>query len=154
MDKMITLPTPQSDEGDPEAQAVKQKLNREAKIKLFFLGFFALLILVGLVLGAVLLLKQEPAETSHIRDVFIIFIALESVVIGAALVILMVQLATLINLLQNEIKPILKATNETASTLRGTVEFLSNNVAEPVIKMNEYLAGIKKLVDLIFRPGK
>jgi hypothetical protein len=82
----------------------------------------------------------------------IIFMALEFLVIGAALVILMIQLAVLINLLQNEIKPILNSTNETVNTLRGTVTFLSDNLAEPVIKLNQYMAGFKKLLDLL-RPG-
>jgi amino acid permease len=74
--------------------------------------------------------------------------ALESLLIGAALVVLIIQLASLINLLQNEVKPILKSTNETVNTLRGTTEFLSENLVEPVIKLNSYLAGLKKLFDL------
>jgi hypothetical protein len=32
--------------------------------------------------------------------------------------------------------------------LRGTSEFLSENLVEPVIKLNSYLAGLKKLFDL------
>ena len=82
------------------------------------------------------------------RDIFIIFLALESLVIGAALVVLIIQLASLINLLQNEVKPILKSTNETVNTLRGTSAFLSENLVEPVIKLNSYLAGLKKLFDM------
>ena len=77
-----------------------------------------------------------------IRDIFIIFMALESIFLGLILVVLIIQLARLINLLQNEIKPILNSTNETVSTLRGTTAFLSDNLVEPVIKMNEYFAGI------------
>jgi hypothetical protein len=79
--------------------------------------------------------------------------ALESLVIGLALIILIVQMATLINLLQNEVKPILNSTNETVNTLRGTASFLSDNLVEPVLKLNEYLAGLKKLIDLV-RPFK
>jgi hypothetical protein len=75
--------------------------------------------------------------------------ALESLLIGVALVILIVQLATLINLLQNEIKPILNSTSETVNTVRGTVTFLSDNLAEPVIKINETLAAFKKLTDIM-----
>jgi amino acid permease len=74
--------------------------------------------------------------------------ALESLVVGTALVVLIIQLATLINLLQNEVRPILKSTNETVNTLRGTSEFLSENLVEPVIKLNSYLAGLKRLFDL------
>jgi amino acid permease len=74
--------------------------------------------------------------------------AFESLIIGAALVILVIQIATLINLLQNEVKPILKATTDTVNTLRGTTEFLSENLVEPVIKLNSYLAGLRKFFNL------
>jgi hypothetical protein len=79
--------------------------------------------------------------------------ALESLVIGVVLVILVVQLAILINLLQNEIRPIIHSTNDTVNTLRGTVVFLSDNLAEPVIKLNEYLAAAKRFFELL-RPGR
>ena len=74
--------------------------------------------------------------------------AFESIVIGVALVILVVQVSTLINLLQNEVKPILKSTKETVDTLKGTTEFLSSNLVEPVIKLNGYLAGLRQLLDI------
>ena len=99
------------------------------------------MILGGLVAFAVFLLTGNANTTAVIRDVFIIFMALESLVIGMVLIVLVFQLARLTNLLQNEIKPILDSTNETVSTLRGTTKFLSDNLAEPVIKLNEYLAG-------------
>jgi hypothetical protein len=70
-------------------------------------------------------------------------------VIGGALIVLIVQLATLINLLQNEIRPILNATSDTVNTLRGTAEFLGENVVEPVIKLNGYLAGLYRMLELM-----
>jgi hypothetical protein len=97
---------------------------------------------------AVFFLLQPGARTGTIRDIFIIFMAFESLVIGAALIILIIQVASLLNLLQNELKPILKSTSETVNTLRGTTEFLSENLVEPVIKLNSYLAGLRKLLDM------
>ena len=112
------------------------------------------IVLVALiVLGLVFLFKQDAQTTGQIRDVFIIFFALESLIIGAALIVLVVQLAVLINLLQNEIKPIINSTNETVHTIKGTAVFLSDNLVQPVIKLNEYLAGLKKVAD-IFNPKK
>lgn len=109
-----------------------------------------IIVVVLLLVGLIVVLANQPVEaTSHVRDIFIIMMALEFLIIGAALVVLIVQLAILINLLQNEIQPIVKSTNETVSTLRGTVTFLSENLTEPVIKINEYLAGIKKATDLL-----
>jgi hypothetical protein len=75
--------------------------------------------------------------------------ALESLLVGVVLVILMIQMARLTNLLQNEIKPILESTNETISTFRGTTQFLSDNLTEPVLKINEYSAGLQKLFEAL-----
>lgn len=106
-------------------------------------------IVVGLIGTAIFFLsKADLSTTSRIRDIFIIFMAFESIVIGVALVVLVVQVSTLINLLQNEVKPILKSTKETVDTLKGTTEFLSTNLVEPVIKLNGYLAGMKQLFDI------
>ena len=117
--------------------------------KLIFIAVIVLvLVLAGIILG-VYYLMQPNTPTETIRDIFIIFMALETLLIGIALVILMVQLARLINLLQNEIKPIMDTTQETVSHLRGTTVFLSNNLVEPVVKMNEYLAGLSQLFQLI-----
>ena len=108
------------------------------------------LLLVGLIVGLFFLARAEGQVVSQVRDIFIILMALMMFVIGVALVVLIIQLANLTNLLQHEIKPILTSTTDTVNTLKGTVRFLSDNVSEPVIKLNESLASIKKLVD-IFR---
>lgn len=111
----------------------------------------AVLILILLIAGLVFLLSPNTPEqyVARIRDVFIIIMALESLIIGLILFILIFQISRLINLLQNEIKPILDSTNETVSNLRGTTLFLSENLVEPVIKLNEYLAGILRLVSIL-----
>jgi len=106
------------------------------------------LVFVALVVLAVFGLMQSGEQTAKIRDIFIIFMAFESLVIGAALIILVIQVASLINLLQNEVKPILDATNETVNTLRGTTNFLSENLVVPVIKLNSYLAGLRRFFQL------
>ncbi len=111
------------------------------------------LVILALIIASVVFLLNPGTDTARFRDVFIIFMALESIIIGLVLIILVVQLARLINLLQNEIKPILDSTNETVSTLRGTTQFLSDNLAEPVIKLNEYFAGLQHFINLA-RPAR
>jgi hypothetical protein len=107
-----------------------------------------IVILVGLGF-AVYGLLQPGTPTDRIRDIFIIIVAAETFLIGGALVVLLVQLATLINLLQNEVRPILQASSETINTLRGTAEFLGESVVEPVIKLNSYLASIQRVLELM-----
>ena len=115
--------------------------------------FGAVIVLGALITGLIFLL-QPGTDTARVRDIFIIFMALEFLLIGIVMIILIVQLARLTLLLQNEIKPILDSTNETANTLKGTTQFLSEHLVEPVLKMNQYLAGLNKLVGLFKSDNK
>jgi len=112
-------------------------------------GAVALLALLGTAIYVLLSPNTSGEWVGKLRDVFIIVVALESLIIGVALVVLIIQLASLINLLQNEVRPILKATNETVNNLRGTAEFLGENAVEPVIKLNGYLAGLYRMLELM-----
>jgi len=132
----------------PTSQDVDKETERRNRQTSIAIGVAAF-IFVALIVLAIYGLTRDAGITQNIRDILIIFMALVSLVIGAAMVILIVQLASLINLLNNEIKPILDATNETIATLRGTTQFLSENLVEPVMKLNSYLAGLQKMLEMI-----
>jgi len=140
--------TPPPPPPTPEELAAMREA--EQKQKMIITSIVAGIVLILILLGvAIFFLMQPSAPTDKIRDVFIIVVALESLVIGVAMIVLIVQLASLINLLQNEVKPILQATTETVNALRGTAEFLGENVVEPVIKLNGYLAGLRRMLELM-----
>ena len=122
-----------------------QKSNRGLIIGLIIGG----IVLLAALIGAVYLLTLPTTNTEKIRDIFIIFLALEFLLIGVALVILIVQLATLTNLLQNEVKPILESTTEAANTIKGTAIFLSENLTQPVVKLGGYAAGMKRMIEIV-----
>ncbi len=136
------LPEPgQAGENPSESQPMSPESRRVMVIVIV-----AVILVVALLVTGVTSLALAPAATTaHIRDISIIFMAFASMVSLLALVLLLVQLARLINLLQNEIGPILASLNVTISNLRGTSLFLSDNLTEPVIKLNEYLAGLSQL---------
>ena len=148
----MATPNPQQQPTTPpptpeELAAIREAERKQKTITATVIaGIVVFLALLGV---AIFFLLQPATPTDKIRDIFIIVVALESLVIGVALIVLVVQLASLINLLQNEVRPILHATNETVNTLRGTAEFLGENVVEPVIKLNGYLAGLTRMLELI-----
>lgn len=85
-----------------------------------------------------------------IRDLVIILLALEGVLIIFGLAILTLQVARLVNLLQTEVKPILENTQETVKTAQGTVEFVGSNIAEPMIAASGFMAGMSVLFTNVF----
>lgn len=148
----MALPQPEQQPTPPpltpeQIAAIKEA---ERKQKIIIASVIATVVLILALLGvAIYFLLQPDTPTDKIRDVFIIVVALETLVIGVALIVLIIQLASLINLLQNEVRPILQATSETVNTLRGTAEFLGENVVEPVVKLNGYLAGLRRMLELL-----
>ncbi len=121
------------------------KTKRSSNRLLWVLAGGGVLVL-ALLIAFVVYLLSPGTPTDRIRDIFIIFMALEGLVIGVALLVLVVQLAVLINLIQHELRPILDSTTQTVQTLQGTATFLSEHVAEPVIKLNETVAALGAIV--------
>jgi hypothetical protein len=145
---MTTPSTEQSSPLSAERLAeIREQERRQKQVVALIVGVLA--VLAASLIGFIIYLLQPGTPTDKIRDIFIIVVALETLVIGAALIVLIVQLASLINLIQNEVRPILHAANETVNTLRGTAEFLGENVVEPVIKLNGYLAGLRRMLELL-----
>ena len=143
-----SLEPPPDSEFIPATTSEQQEELRRRQMAIAGLIVGVIFLLVLLIAG-IIFLASPGTNTERIRDIMIIVVALEFMFLGVAMVILIVQLSTLINLLQNEIIPIVESTNETANTLRGTAVFLSDNLSEPVIKLNQYMAGLVRFTELI-----
>jgi hypothetical protein len=74
--------------------------------------------------------------SATIRDIAIIIIALQTIIIGILLGVLIWQIWRLVKVIQTELKPIIEDTQVTVNTVRGTTEFVSHNVVDPVIRSN------------------
>ena len=85
-----------------------------------------------------------------VRDLSIIILALESLVVGVLLGVLIVQVTRLIRMLRDEVMPILYSTQETLGTVRGTTTFVSDRVVQPVVKLSSYSAGVRQAVHVLF----
>jgi hypothetical protein len=145
---MSEIPLPVEDQGSAEPTANDRRMRMYVAIGLVVLA--VILVASGFAVTAML---KSPQQTETIRDIVIVFMAAEALVIGLALVLLIVQIARLTALLQNEIRPILMSTQETLDMVRGTTAFLGNNLVDPVIKANSSLAAVRRALDLL-RPGR
>ncbi|MCW5876076.1 MAG: hypothetical protein KIS85_04255 [Anaerolineales bacterium] len=108
----------------------------------------AVLLLAGLI-AAVYFLMQPGAPTESLRDILIILVAFEFLIIGFAMLLLVVQLARLVNLLNNEVRPILESATEAAETMRGTTRFISDKLVAPIVKVNSSAAALRRALDLL-----
>ncbi len=86
-----------------------------------------------------------------IRDVAIILLALESLIIGILLIVLILQIVSLTRLLRDEIKPILNSADETVRTVRGTTTFVSDTFVTPMVRVSSFAAGVAQALRILTR---
>src|SRR5688572_15100095 len=96
-----TLPSPDPQTSSappltPEERAAMQEAERKQKTIIAILIAIIVVVVISII-GFIIYLMQANTPTDKIRDVFIIIMALESLVIGVAMIVLIVQLASLIN---------------------------------------------------------
>jgi hypothetical protein len=139
---VVTAQPMTSEAAAPEAEQESGGGPGATKIMIGAIAALVGVLVIGFIVSVIWALANPAAAQGFaiVRDFFIIALALEGMLIGASLVILVLQVARLTNLLQSEIRPILEQTNDTVKTVKGTAEFMSRNVADPVIKAGGFLA--------------
>lgn len=85
-----------------------------------------------------------------VRDFLIVILALQGIFISVALIVLVVQLASFLNLLRNEVKPLIDELRDTATAARGTARFVSRNVAAPMINTAAGITAVRAFVGQFF----
>ncbi len=99
-------------------------------------GILVVIFLIGLALALFADAQPTAARMQVVRDIFIILIGLELILIVASLAVLIVQIARLITLLKSETKPILENAQEATRSANGrTAEYL---MSTPLVA--DYLA--------------
>ncbi|MCA9912723.1 MAG: hypothetical protein KC496_05225 [Anaerolineae bacterium] len=108
------------------------------------IGIPLLVFVIGVLLatGA----EQTASWVQAVRDVFIMTMVLEVMLIVISLAVLIMQIARLANLIKNETQPIFEDAQDAASAAKGTVRFVGDAVIEPIIKIGAFLAGVRVLI--------
>ena len=89
-----------------------------------------------------------------LRDLLIIFLAFESILVFVLLAWLILQVQSLVEYVNTEVKPILGSVQESVTTVQTTTSFLQESVVQPVIKVQSATAGLVQAArTLTRRPG-
>ncbi|MBX3061750.1 MAG: hypothetical protein U0528_16720 [Anaerolineae bacterium] len=134
---------------DNQELEVTEDASANSSVKRWFIIGFGVLggmIVLALVIAVVVALTSAEGGLATgfqvVRDALIIILALQGVFISVAMIVLILQFSALVNLLKNEVKPLIDEVRDTASAAKGTAQFVGKNVAEPVIKVASTAAGV------------
>jgi hypothetical protein len=130
---------PQSELKSPEA---KTPMDPRAKTMIFIV-IIAFVVIVALLVGAGFFLYSRPQATTFLRDIAVIVLAFETLLVIFFLGVVTVLLIYVILILEREIKPVLNATSETVHTVRGTTTFVSDAVVSPIMRVASMVGAVK-----------
>jgi hypothetical protein len=110
-----------------------------------------LVLLIGLFVALYLLGDPEQSTLERIRDIAVIFLALAMVLVVLLLGVLVGLGIWLGMLVKDRLIPLLETATETAVRTRGTVEFLGESVARPIIRAYGRIAALRALITSVSR---
>jgi hypothetical protein len=102
-----------------------------------------------------------------IRDLAIILLAVETIVVGAVLIVLVWQVWRLVGLVRHHIDQTMGKTSDILGTVRetavvvadtakqtkGTADFINDRTARPVIELYALITGVSRFARAVVRPA-
>lgn len=81
-----------------------------------------------------------------IRDILIIVLFVETLIVIGLLVVLILQVMQLVRFMRSEVTPILASVRRTTNTVKGTAEFIGDNTVRPLILIASASAATTRFV--------
>lgn len=138
-------PTPRRTVNPPAEMFPGANLTKKQKIWLT-IGIIVGIILITL---TIYFLFRHPVFTATLRDILIIVLTFEVLVIGCLLAVLVYQIYLLSYFLYTEVGPVLAATQDTVGTVKGTATFVSGQVVNPAIRASATVTRWRRTVEVL-----
>lgn len=151
-DTTPTAPTesvPPGDQRLPDETVSKTRADQKKDRRLTFVGIGVAVIVLLIIAGFVLMING--GVTGVVRDIIIIFLALESVILVGLMVALVIQMMSLVRLMRDEVRPLITAAQETVNSARGTTQFVSRKIVTPTAQAAANVAQVKRMFQVLFK---
>jgi magnesium-transporting ATPase (P-type) len=137
-------PPPEPDREAPQPGS----FNWSALIKWVSIGIVSIVVIV-FIIGLVLAFTNPTINAQRlqvIREIMTTILLLLSIIILSAFALFLLQIIRLISTIRHESKSILDTTRETVTQAKGGVEFVGQQVSEPLITLGAWGAGLAILI--------
>jgi hypothetical protein len=105
-----------------------------------------LLVVVGIAYGLYQLGGADQAPLERLRDIVIIFLAFQLLLVTIVLAGIAAGLVFLIVVLKDQVIPLLHELTETARRVRGTTEFVTEEAVRPIVTAAGQIAKMRAMV--------
>lgn len=119
------------------------------KTQAILIGVVSLVIFIAIIIGLYLLGGADQSALERLRDITIILIGLFSLIMTVLMVVVAVVLVWLVMTIKDKVVPLLETLVDTAQRIKGTTDFLTEEVASPVINAYGNVARARAMVKTV-----
>ncbi len=117
------------------------------RMTLIGIGIAVILIVILLAFAGMI----AAGVIDKVRDIVIILLAVESLVIGGVTLFLLYQMVMLVTLLREELIPLIQSAQDTVNSARGTTVYVSRKIIAPTAKAAATVARLQAMTRVLFK---
>ena len=133
----------------PDETVSQTSADKKNKRRMTFVGLGVAVVVVLIIAGFVLMING--GVTGVVRDIIIIFLALESLILVGLMVVLVIQMTMLVRMMRDEVRPLIASAQETVNSARGTTQFVSRKIVTPTAEAAANVAQVKRMFQVLFK---
>jgi hypothetical protein len=122
---------------------------RQMRRRMLLIGIGIAIIAALIILGFAGMIAAGVID--EVRDIVIILLAVESLIIGGVTLFLLYQMIMLLTLVREELIPLIQSTQDTVNSARGTTVYVSRKFVVPTTKAASTVARLQAMTRVLFR---
>jgi hypothetical protein len=122
---------------------------RQMRRRMTLIGIGIAVIAVLILLGFAAMIAAGVID--EVRDIVIILLAVESLIIGGVTLFLLYQIIMLLTLIREELIPLIQSAQDTVNSARGTTVYVSRKIIVPSAKAATTVARLQTMARVLFR---
>jgi hypothetical protein len=133
-----------------EDQPVMQTdAEREMKRRMTLIGIGIAVVAVLILLGFAGMIAL--GIIAEVRDIVIILLAVEALIIGGVTLFLLYQIIMLLTLIREELIPLIQSAQDTVNSARGTTVYVSRKIVVPSVRAATTVARLQTMARVLFK---
>lgn len=144
-----TEPVPPGVNRLPDETVSKSSAAKKKSRRMTYIGIGVAVVLILIIAGFVLMI--QGGVTGVVRDIVIIFLAVESLVLVGLMVVLVIQMTLLVRMMRDEVRPLIASAQETVNSARGTTQFVSRKIVTPTANAAANVARVTRMFQVLFK---
>jgi hypothetical protein len=122
---------------------------RQMRRRMTLIGIGIAVIVILILLGFAGMIAAGVID--EVRDIVIILLAVESLIIGGVTLFLLYQMIMLLTLIREELIPLIQSAQDTVNSARGTTVYVSRKIIVPSAKAATTVARLQTMARVLFK---